>query len=295
MLQSSLLELVEGDRDLTRRVGEEMGEFAHCNNAVAERLEDLVAAVQSRSEAMTRGAAEISRASQLSSNASSEQASSIQEITATLTTIRDSSLRALEHVTQAGDGAQEARHEAESGGEHVEEMTGAMDEIRRSSEEVGTVIKVIEEIAFQTNLLALNAAVEAARAGEAGRGFSVVAEEVRNLAGRSAEAVQRTAQMIENVQGGVGRGVTLMDSVRDSFRGILSHAKQVDEGMEQVKVASSSQAEEIRQIGEGLERLDKIAQDSAAQAEELAAAAEESSNTSEELRAFTEGYVVRPA
>ena len=114
---------------------------------------------------------------------------------------------------QANDLAGEASNSASKGAHAMDDMSSAINEIKKSSDETAKIIKVIDEIAFQTNLLALNAAVEAARAGEAGKGFAVVAEEVRNLAQRSAEAAKNTSSLIEGSQKNSDNGVRVTEEL----------------------------------------------------------------------------------
>ena len=133
-------------------------------------------------------------------------------------------------------------HAADTGAADMQQMTTAMDDLKTSSASIAKIIKTIDEIAFQTNILALNAAVEAARAGEAGAGFAVVAEEVRNLAQRSAAAAKETAAKIEDAVRKSERGVALSGKVAHGFGEIVSKARQVDEL--------------VAEIADGLERAD---------------------------------------
>jgi methyl-accepting chemotaxis protein/methyl-accepting chemotaxis protein-1 (serine sensor receptor) len=155
------------------------------------------------------------------------------------------------------------------------EMVTSMKEINTSSDKISKIIKVIDEIAFQTNILALNAAVEAARAGEAGMGFAVVAEEVRNLAQRSAQAAKDTAALIEESIGRSNEGSTKLTKVGDAIRSITESAQKVKTLVDEVNLSSNEQARGSEQISNSIVQMEQVTQQAAASAEESAAASEE--------------------
>lgn len=178
-------------------------------------------------------------------------------------------------ASQVSELARLARTAAEKGSVDMEAMSAAMTDIKASSDAIGNIIKTIEEIAFQTNLLALNAAVEAARAGEAGAGFTVVAEEVRNLARRSAQAARESADKIEGAIAHGAQGVALNAAVAQTLGDILGKVQQVDALAREVATASAEQTRGLAEINAAVRQMDQVVQKNAASAEEMASATEE--------------------
>ena len=155
----------------------------------------------------------------------------------------------------------------------MRDAVGAMAEIEASSSQVGTIIGVIDEIAFQTNLLALNAGVEAARAGEAGRGFAVVAQEVRSLAQRSAEAAREIKALISTSGQQVARGVRLVTETGQALDGIVDKVADIDTLLVAISRSTQEQAQGLHQVSTAINHMDHVTQQNAAMVEETTAAA----------------------
>ena len=236
----------------------------------------LVADQLSNGADQTVSAAEqVSASSQSLAEGASEQAASLEETSSSLEEMSSMTQRNGESTQRANELAREARLAAERGAGDMQTMSTAMDAIKASSDEIAKIIKTIDEIAFQTNLLALNAAVEAARAGEAGMGFAVVAEEVRNLAQRSALAAKETSEKIEGAIQKSALGVQVSARVASALNDIVAKVRQVDQIASEVAGASREQNQGIGQINTAVSQMDKVTQANAASAEESAAAAEE--------------------
>jgi methyl-accepting chemotaxis protein-3 (ribose and galactose sensor receptor) len=165
------------------------------------------------------------------------------------------------------------RSAAQEGNAIVEEAVVSMKEIETSSGKIGTIIGIIEDIAFQTNILALNAAVEAARAGEQGRGFAVVATEVRNLAQRSSVAAKEIKELIELSGRQVLVGSDRVTSAGESMQRIINSVKQVSELMSEIALSTGEQSRGIDQINLAVAQMDTVTQQNAALVEEASAAA----------------------
>jgi len=231
--------------------------------------------LSSGTEQVVSAAAQVSSSSQSLAEGSSEQAASIEETSSSLEEMASMTRRNADNSRQANDVARQTRAAADKGVADMQSMSGAMAEIKKSSDDIAKIIKTIDEIAFQTNILALNAAVEAARAGEAGMGFAVVADEVRNLAQRSAQAAKETASKIEGSISKTAQGVELSGKVAAALDEIVGKARQMDELAAQVANASNEQSQGITQVNVAVGQMDKVTQATAANAEECAAAAEE--------------------
>lgn len=227
---------------------------------------------------------QVSQTSQVMAEGASEQASSLEMISSSLEEMASMTKQNADNARQANSVSAEARAAAEKGSQVMEKMTGAINQIKISSDETAKIVKTIDEIAFQTNLLALNAAVEAARAGEAGKGFAVVAEEVRNLAQRSAEAAKNTSALIEESQKNSENGVAVSNEVAEILKRIVEGSQGVTQLVSGVSAASDEQARGIEQITKNISQMDKVTQSNASTAEESASASEELSAEARELR-----------
>ena len=193
-----------------------------------------------------------------------------------------------DNANKTNDTTQNNNKQIGSGSTAVTNMSQAMAEISDSAEQINRIIKTIEDIAFQTNLLALNAAVEAARAGEAGKGFAVVADEVRNLAGRSAQAARDTTQLIETTISRVKHGAEIAVTLSAGFKGIEEGSQTVSGLISEITTATNEQAQGVEQVNTAMAQMDKITQENAAAAEESASASEELSSQAEQLHGTVE-------
>ena len=215
---------------------------------------------------------------------STEQASAIQEITASISEIAEKTKMNAEQANETNRLMAEVISNVEKGNSQMRDMMTAMKDINQSSESISKIIKVIDDIAFQTNILALNAAVEAARAGEAGKGFAVVAEEVRSLAAKSAAAAAETAELIEDSISKVGVGSRIADETASALEVISSTAQTCDSQIGGIADSSNYQATAVAQIEQAIAQVSQVVQTNSATSEQCAAASEELSNQATRMR-----------
>jgi methyl-accepting chemotaxis protein len=240
-----------------------------------ERIREAVRDLLRSSGETTAAANQVSASSQILAQGASQQAASLEETSASLEEISGMTRRNSEAATQATQLSSETRRTTDEGSAHLQAMLTAMTAIKESAGTIAKIVKTIDEIAFQTNILALNAAVEAARAGEAGAGFAVVAEEVRNLAQRSAEAARESAERIAESVSRSEHGVTISAQVAESCHDIRKNVTSVDSLVAGIASASTEQNNSIGQVTSAVTKMDSVTQANAASAEETAAAAEE--------------------
>ena len=231
--------------------------------------------LQGAADQTSASVSQLSAASQSLAEGASEQAASLEETSASLEEMSSMISRNADNAQRAKALTNETRKAADAGASDVQAMNTAIAAIKGSSTEISKIIRTIDEIAFQTNILALNAAVEAARAGEAGMGFAVVAEEVRNLAQRSAQAARETSAKIEGAIANTDKGVMLSDKVLTGLQEVVSKIRQVDDLVADVASASSQQSQGIQQVNQAVTQMDKVTQSNAAGAEESASVGQE--------------------
>ena len=233
----------------------------------------IIESLTESAQEMEGASIQLSGASNSLADGATENAASLEETSAALEELSSMTRRNADNAVEANAlmarGAQSVI-QAESS---MAKVIVAMEEISRSGNEIGKIIKTIDEIAFQTNLLALNAAVEAARAGEAGAGFAVVADEVRNLAIRSADAAKNTADLIAATISNINSGSEMVNTTAEIFKSVEANAAKVAELVSEVAEASKEQSQGISQINSAMSEMDRVTQTNASSAQEAANAA----------------------
>ncbi len=252
------------------------------NMAVAQ-LQEAIELVSVNTGAIRSGTGQISTASDDLSRRTEQQAASLEETAAALSEITTAVKKTAEGAAHARQVVKVASTDAERSGEVVARTVKAMSGIEQSSQKIGQIIGVIDEIAFQTNLLALNAGVEAARAGDAGRGFAVVASEVRGLAQRSAEAAKEIKTLILASDDQVRAGVQLVGETGRGLTRIVEQVTEISLIVNEIATSAEEQASGLSQVNIAVNQMDQVTQQNAAMVEEATAATHSLASDSEEL------------
>lgn len=281
-MQHILGEMAAADYTVRSKDGSRYtGDFKHLFDASKKLRDSMVETmrfIEQSSVQVTAGSGNLAETSLSLAEGATEQASAVEELQATITTITEASEKAAENAEEAYNQSQEYADVANNSSADIKAMVDAMDRINEASMKIGNIISEIESIASQTNLLSLNASIEAARAGEAGRGFSVVADQIRQLAEQSSQSAVDTRTLIEGARQEVENGSKVADRAVSSIEIVVDGIKKVAASSKELSVISKNQALTMKEAEEGINQISDVIQTNAA-------VAQESSATSEELSA----------
>ena len=245
---------------------------------ISAKLNEALRGIQETAGQVTLGSAQLAEGAQTLACGATDQASSVEEILATVNEVTDKVVKNAKDAGATSESARKMEEETKASTAQMEQMMEAMSRISEKSAQIGNIIASIEDIASQTNLLSLNASIEAARAGEAGRGFAVVAGEIGQLANQSAAAVDETRKLIEDTLKEVQNGDAIAKDTAVTLDKLIAGLQTIIADIETVGSECEQQAEMMQQLNMGIEQISNVV-------ESNSAAAQETSATSEELSA----------
>jgi methyl-accepting chemotaxis protein len=299
-------ELAAGVTPYVIRVSEkdEFGRLADNIRKMIKGMVKYISQVQDQVKVMNEASQQILRSTEQVSTGSQDQARQIQQVLESIEGIAARARASVDAAQQAAEAARRTAQTAVSGEGNVEKVVAGMEvisgriaELNASTSKIGQIIEVIDDIAGQTNLLALNAAIEAARAGEHGRGFAVVADEVRRLAENSGRATKEIAQLIATIQQGtagaveaVQQGLQLTADAREAFRSISASARQTAALMEKMAEGAREQAAATQAVVGNIQAIAAVSEEAAAASEETAAFAQEFVNVAGKCQRVVEVF-----
>jgi len=263
-------------------------------NSLSGNIATLVREIRASSQtAMTLSDQLSTRSAQLSVK-TEQQSASLVQTAASMEQMAASTRNNADNTRLASEQATVATLQARKGGELMGQVASNMQSITECAQQMTEIISLIDGIAFQTNILALNAAVEAARAGDHGKGFSVVAEEVRHLAHRSAEAAKNIKTLIDVTSSNVTQGASVVSQAEKNMHEIVTGSGNVSRLMDDISASTSEQEKGISQITLALSELERVTQSNVAMAEELNGSSDVLRNQVIELQARTRNFRLDP-
>jgi methyl-accepting chemotaxis protein len=256
-----------------------VGQYALISSAfmkINSSLKDIFTNMNQVAHQVEEGSTQIASGALALSQGSTEQAATIEELTGTITDLASQIHQNAQSAGEVEQFSSQMEDQISEQNREMGRMLEAMKVIEDKSNQIENIIKAIDDIAFQTNILALNAAVEAARAGVAGKGFSVVADEVRNLAGKSAEAAAETSTLIESTIKAVKNGSEIVTDSAKTLAGVIDSAQKSKQLIGEISGEMRHESESMKEVTDGLKQISEVVQQNSS-------TAETSSNSSQEL------------
>ncbi len=276
-IDRTMKELASGNYDVATSE-EFIGDFKGIEVSLSAFIEDMsktLAQVDKVASQVSGGSTQVSGAAQALAQGATEQASAVDQLSSTINEISKKVVDNAESSNLANNMAKSATSAISHSNEQMQKLMVAMTDIESKSNQINKIIKTIEDIAFQTNILALNASVEAARAGAAGKGFSVVADEVRNLANKSSEAAKDTTVLIESSVKSINEGVKLAEETANELIRVVEGSQKTTDLINQITEATNEQSGALEQVTIGIEQISMVVATNSSTSEESAAASQE--------------------
>ena len=266
----------EGNYDIQVKQ-EYVGEFVTIRESflkIGEQMRSTLLTIRNASGEISNGTEQLNCAAEDLARGCTDQAMQVSDLMSVIETMTMSMEENAKEAEESARIAADASDALEKGNRKMQELKDAIAEISVCSEQIGTIIGTIEDIASQTNLLSLNAAIEAARAGEAGRGFAVVAEQVKNLANESAKAAGRTTELIETTVTVMNRGIVIADETSEDMKEVMKSTTVATEKINQIVEMLEKDVERMHEVNDSIEQVSSVVDNNSATSEETAAVSE---------------------
>ena len=266
----------EGNYDIQVKQ-EYVGEFVTIRESflkIGEQMRSTLLTIRNASGEISNGTEQLNCAAEDLARGCTDQAMQVSDLMSVIETMTMSMEENAKEAEESARIAADASDALEKGNRKMQELKDAIAEISVCSEQIGTIIGTIEDIASQTNLLSLNAAIEAARAGEAGRGFAVVAEQVKNLANESAKAAGRTTELIETTVTVMNRGIVIADETSEDMKEVMKSTTVATEKINQIVEMLEKDVERMHEVNDSIEQVSSVVDNNSATSEETAAVRE---------------------
>lgn len=257
-----------------------------------EQLNTIMQQVNHSAEEVSSASVQLSTSAQNLSQGTIEQSGSVQELATRISEISEYTKSTAGSAVALRSQTHQTGEEISICNQQMQNLMDAINKIQTSSNEIGKILKTIEDIAFQTNILALNASVEAARAGSAGKGFAIVAQEVRSLAGRSAEAAQNTSTLIAHSTDAVHVGTEIANQTANILSEVVNSIQSVVDSIDSIATVSNEQAEAVWQVSEGINQISIVVQSNSTTAQESASASEHLSTEASGLKQLVDQFTL---
>ena len=294
-IDDKLAQIAQGNMDLSIKE-DYRGEFLPIQNAMRQILDSLNQAllqINYTAEQVAQESERMTSDAQILSSGAVAQASAVQELSASIQELSREVDRTSSDANEARECSTSAANQLMYSNGKMDELTKAMEDISAASQQIGGIIKTIDDISFQTNILALNAAVEAARAGEAGKGFAVVAEEVQSLANKSATSAKGITELIENSIRMIKQGSNLASETTTALAGVMVGAKQATDLIEEIAGSATQQSQALHQLTQGMEQIAEVVQTNATTAEKSVDSARSLMSQAEEMKVAVQRFRLR--
>ena len=266
---------------------EYIGDFSEIKvsfQKIKSELRGIIGNINQASREVMDGSTTIHDGSQALADGTTRQAAAIEQLSANITEITAKVHQSAQNASEAGSISSETSEKIRMQNGEIDNMLGAMNEIKEKSDKIQNIIQAIDDIAFQTNILALNAAIEAARAGEAGKGFAVVADEVRNLAAKSADSARQTGELINDTIEAVDKGTQIAQGTADTMKKVIELSDRTNQHIGDISRSAVEQKEAIDQIKTGVDQISEVVLQNSANAKQTATACSDLSSQAVNLK-----------